>query len=553
MRLYWGFALAAVLAAAPATIASADIQLQISMVYQWSDDGAGHTTVLPNVAVPGGGAALSQVNLTGGAYVNHVFNVYATVTGLAADRDMTFMQVGGAATGGVTATIAGYTTNSYTIDPPSMGSPASDAPAATWCSDDTGFNGNAYLVGLRTGESTGGPQGNDYGDYAAAMQLGESGPFLIGQQVLSCDSSGAWNLVFDANPGYLKIISGNIDGAAGGTASESYPTYSGVGDSVLFAPRGPTDLTWADGATSTWAVADGTQHWKQTASPTTPDDFYHMDTVRFTSNTAASRTVTLTGNLNPTSVVVDSSDDYVFTGSGAIIGAGTTLLKQGTGKLTVSNAGPNTYTGLTTVQGGTVQLNGAAARNPVLNLGGADIQHGWSTMVFDYSGAGDSDPTGGPTGVLALLTASYHGGLWDTGKFLSSTAVAEGTTLGWKDDTGAMQVTVMSTLPGDGDLSGTVDSTDLGLVINNYNHAGEWDTGDFNYDGVVDSTDLGFVINNYNHALPLPSEVLGGSLDAAGIAMLGAAGIHVVPEPGTLALLAAGLIGLLAYARRKRK
>ena len=65
--------------------------------------------------------------------------------------------------------------------------------------------------------------------------------------------------------------------------------------------------------------------------------------------------------------------------------------------------------------------------------------------------------------------------------------------------------------------------------------------GDFNYDGVVNGTDLGFVINNYHH-----------SFDPAPVYASGA-GFSPVPEPGTLTLLAAGLIGLIAYAWRKRK
>ena len=103
--------------------------------------------------------------------------------------------------------------------------------------------------------------------------------------------------------------------------------FSGSMPSALFAPRGPTDLTWADGAQSTWAFNDGTHHWTQTASPSTADDYYHLDTVRFTDAAVTNRTVTLAGNLNPASVVVSSSGDYTFT-IGAIIGTGTTLVNQ---------------------------------------------------------------------------------------------------------------------------------------------------------------------------------------------------------------------------------
>jgi hypothetical protein len=50
-----------------------------------------------------------------------------------------------------------------------------------------------------------------------------------------------------------------------------------------------------------------------------------------------------------------------------------------------------------------------------------------------------------------------------------------------------------------------------------------------------------------------PTTVYAPHMDAAGAALLAAHGINVVPEPGTLALLAAGLMGLVAYAWRKRK
>jgi autotransporter-associated beta strand protein len=246
-------------------------------------------------------------------------------------------------------------------------------------------------------------------------------------------------------------------------------------------------------------------------------------------------------------------------GAAGTVSIGLTKLGANTLILTA----PNTHTGPTTVKKGTVQLNGPDARNPVLTVGGADIQHGWSKMVFDYSGAGDSSPA---TTVAGLLSTSYNGGAWNTGQFRSSTAVAEGTTLGWIDNTTAAPIvagpntfapntlTVMATLPGDVNLDGKIDFTDLGYIVGNYGMGGPvWTDGDINYDHIIDFTDLGYVIGNYGSALPAEINIAGSHIDAAGLATLGGHGITAIPEPGTIALLAAALIGLLPCAWRRRK
>jgi hypothetical protein len=58
-------------------------------------------------------------------------------------------------------------------------------------------------------------------------------------------------------------------------------------------------------------------------------------------------------------------------------------------------------------------------------------------------------------------------------------------------------------LPGDADGDLTTAFADLGIVLNNYNHAGTWATGDFNGDGLVDFADLGVVLNWYNISIIL--------------------------------------------------
>jgi hypothetical protein len=67
---------------------------------------------------------------------------------------------------------------------------------------------------------------------------------------------------------------------------------------------------------------------------------------------------------------------------------------------------------------------------------------------------------------------------------------------------------------------------------------GVWELADFNYDGEVDGADVDIWKLKVGSSLAPPP---------------GGAGVSIVPEPGTLALLAAGLLGLLCYAWRKRK
>ena len=116
---------------------------------------------------------------------------------------------------------------------------------------------------------------------------------------------------------------------------------------------------------------------------------------------------------------------------------------------------------------------------------------------------------------------------------------------------------LVQALYGDCTLDGTVNGTDLAKVLADWGKTGQtWTQGDFNYDGVVNGTDLAKLLANWGKSMPTGIVIDGAAypnLDSGAISMLRGAGITVVPEPGTLALLAAGLIGLLAYAWRKRK
>ncbi len=194
--------------------------------------------------------------------------------------------------------------------------------------------------------------------------------------------------------------------------------------------------------------------------------------------------------------------------------------------------GADSYTGRTTVTGGTLEL-GLSAENCVLSLGGADIQSG--VMAFDYAGGADPVAT-----IRALLAASYDGGQWDVGQFRDSKATATGLTLAYMDDTSAKQVKVMATYPGDFNLDGVVNNLDKAIWAANAFTGSTWQKGDANYDGIVNGRDRDLLSAN----LGLP-QLSGGAMPDEGVTP--------VPEPGTLALLAAGLIGVLVCAWRKRK
>ena len=111
--------------------------------------------------------------------------------------------------------------------------------------------------------------------------------------------------------------------------------------------------------------------WNYASAPNFLNDgqesyFVEADKVHF--NDAATQFhVELTGELPTDTIFVNSTHDYTFSGTGAITGRAT-LIKEGTGRLTIST--DNTYTGGNRISGGTLSVSSLSNDNQAYgNLG----------------------------------------------------------------------------------------------------------------------------------------------------------------------------------------
>lgn len=165
---------------------------------------------------------------------------------------------------------------------------------------------------------------------------------------------------------YTLINAGNITAAAQSdlklnNTTRYTMTLSTSSTQVNVAISGSTGNDTWNGGSNTWDVKT-TADW--TGTPNGDNLFWTADTVNFTdvgkdtNPSDPTTTVTISGNVAPAAVNVNATASYTFAGSGSIIG-GTGINKSGTGMLTVSTA--NTYSGITSITNGVLQVNNASA------------------------------------------------------------------------------------------------------------------------------------------------------------------------------------------------
>ena len=299
---------------------------------------------------------------------------------------------------------------------------------------------------------------------------------------------------------------------------------------------GNNPTAWATGATGNWKDEGGA-----TAN------FSNGNQVIFDDTAQTVIIDILTEDVTPASVTFNAdTKDYLVRGDyhrKGIVGP-TEVIKNGAGKVTMTST--NRYTGVTYVNAGTLVLANNA-QSPVLLGAGVRIAQG-AKLLFDYYGS--PSPAGHVPGVpilgpipIPMLLAEGYASNFATWQF-RIVGPSDTRVLGWRDNWDCSLSTpgpatnllsVRATVYGDLNLDGVVSAAELNAIMSNaamnggVGTSGVWKDGVMNYDGLINSTDYAIAV-------------------AGSRAGYGAA----IPEPGTLTLLGMGVVGMLAYAWRKR-
>ena len=241
-----------------------------------------------------------------------------------------------------------------------------------------------------------------------------TGPTIVnGGNTLKCDTSGSLgggalnisgvvNLNFDGNRDITSLKLSGVSMAPGIYGSSTSPAPAGNQDNARFAGTGTVTVSppvVVVGKTVLWNVAGGgdwdlsTSNWfTQPSGPVST--FVNNDVAIF--NNPAGGTINIPSTVSPFSTTVNAaSGNYTF--SGAALGGTGSLTMNALGSLTLNS--PNTYSGATVVNNGTLVVNGnsavggstsfSVATGATLQLNGTNVRdYKWPLESGSLTGAG---------------------------------------------------------------------------------------------------------------------------------------------------------------------
>lgn len=264
--------------------------------------------------------------------------------------------------------------------------------------------------------------------------------------VLGFNIGGATNTVYPLMAWSGSSVSAPSVTVTGSRSITAHTTVTGTSPNFtlnLVIDTNLEPLTWAVGGSGFWDTSSS--NWQDaggatvTYSEVTPPG----DQVVFSdAGLSADATVTLNSTLNPANVTVNNSTyNYTFSGSGAVAGSAS-LIKSGTKTLTLLTN--NTYTGGTTINGGTLQVGnggtiGSLGSGPVVDNGTISYNLGSATTLSlpsgtAISGSGNISVSAGLMQVNGniILGGSHsytQNGAWSSGVYTKGMEVTADATL----------------------------------------------------------------------------------------------------------------------------
>ncbi len=302
---------------------------------------SGPITVNSNASLSAQGSIAANVTVANGGMLSNPFNTSLTLSG-----NVTF------------------------------GTSSTDVINLTFSGDSTGVDGNVFAYGGLT------VNGTNKVNVTGALPLVSPATYTL------ITYSGGMT-------GTGKFVAGTLPAFVSG-----YVTNTGTEiDLVVLA----TDtLVWVGSPTNTWDLS-GVHDWKL-ASSGAPAGYLNGGIVGF-DDTALNFVVNLGTNVMPSTVNVNSTNNYLFTGVGSIGGAAQ-IIKTNSGTLTL--LGTNTYTGGAVINGGKVQLgngsiDGSIGSGTYTVNGGASLYLDYATFIPAGTGLWSYNVTG--SGTLELNSA----------------------------------------------------------------------------------------------------------------------------------------------------
>ncbi|HWH71249.1 MAG TPA: autotransporter-associated beta strand repeat-containing protein, partial [Candidatus Sulfotelmatobacter sp.] len=282
---------------------------------------------------------------------------------------------------------------------------------------------------------------------------------------------------------YTGTKTGSLSPTVLGTRYTCTIDESTPGQINLVVSGSPANLVWTGQNGSSWDI-QSSYNWNNAG---TADVFYNGDSVAF-DDAAGMTPVDLNAALAPSAITVNFSGTNTFQGPGALLGAAS-LTKDGSGTLILDNAGPNNYSGPTTINAGTLQIgnydkNGSLGAGPVVNNG---------TLVFTRSDAVTLPNSISGTGNLSFLgsnTVTLTGHSTFTGKILTGAILKMSSEDALGDNPPTFSATQL--------MMGTFNSTNAALCVTN---GGIQATASF----TIASLNRGIAIAYANSYKPLPN------------------------------------------------